>query len=52
MEKMDILKTKAQIANLKRIASDLPPGTMKQALAKQAAKLGKQIAPFEKQMPA
>lgn len=43
MEKMEKLKTLAEIANLRRIASDLPPGTMKQALSKRAADLGKRV---------
>jgi hypothetical protein len=38
-------KVKAEIANLRRIANMLPPGTVKQALAKRAADLGKSISP-------
>lgn len=46
MDKMEVLKMKAEIANLRRIANDLPPGSIKQALAKRAAELGKKISPF------
>jgi hypothetical protein len=46
MDKLEVLKIKAEIANLRRIANDLQPGTMKQALAKRAAELGKKISPY------
>ena len=46
MDKVEIMKVKAEIANLRRIANDLPPGSMKQALAKRAAELGKRISPY------
>lgn len=48
MDKMKALKMKAEIANLRRIMDSLPPGTMKQALAKRAAELGKKVSPYEK----
>lgn len=44
MDKLEVLKVKAEIANLRRIASGLEPGAMKQALAKRAAELGKKIS--------
>jgi hypothetical protein len=46
MDKMEVMKIKAEIANLRRIANDLEPGSMKQALAKRAAELGKKISPY------
>lgn len=46
MDKVQIMKAKAEIANLRRIANDLPPGSMKMALAKRAAELGKKISPY------
>lgn len=45
MDRLEVLKIKAEIANLRRIANDLEPGSMKQALAKRAAELGKRISP-------
>lgn len=48
MDKMEALKVKAEIANLRRIMDSLPPGTMKQALAKRAAELGKKVSSYEK----
>lgn len=47
MDKLEVMKVKAEIANLRRIANDLPPGTMKLALGKRAAELGKKISPYE-----
>jgi hypothetical protein len=46
MDKLEVMKIKSEIANLRRIAEDLPPGTMKQALAKRATELGKKISPY------
>lgn len=46
MQKDEVNKVKAEIANLRRIASVLPPGTVKIALAKRAAELGKKISPY------
>jgi hypothetical protein len=46
MDKREVQKILAEIANLRRIASDLEPGSMKQALAKRAADLGKKVSPY------
>ena len=46
MDKDGLNKVKAEIANLRRIANVLPPGTVKMALAKRAAELGKKISPY------
>jgi hypothetical protein len=46
MQKDEVNKVKAEIANLRRIASVLPPGAVKMALAKKAAVLGKKISPY------
>jgi hypothetical protein len=46
MDKREVQKITAEIANLRRIANDLEPGSMKQALAKRAAELGKKISPY------
>lgn len=43
MTKIEVMKVKAEIANLRRIAADLEPGTMRQELSKRAEKLGKTI---------
>ena len=34
LTKLEVLKMKSEIANLRRIANDLAPGTMKLALSK------------------
>ena len=46
MDKVEVEKVKTQIANLRRLANDLAPGAIKQALAKRAAELGKKIGPY------
>lgn len=46
MTKIEVLKVKAEIANLRRIAGDLKPGTMRQALGKRAEELGKKIQKY------
>jgi hypothetical protein len=46
LTKIEVLKIKAEIANLRRIANDLAPGTMRQELNKRAEALGKQIRPY------
>lgn len=46
MDKVEVEKVKAEIANLRRLANNLPPGEVKVALAKKAAELGKKISPF------
>ena len=46
MDKVEVEQVKSEIANLRRIASNLPPGAVKVALAKKAAELGKKISPF------
>ena len=52
MDKVEIMKVKAEIANLRRIADTLEPGAIKQALAKRAAELGKRISPYESRLSA
>jgi hypothetical protein len=46
MDKVEVEKVKTEIANLRRLANDLAPGVIKQALAKRAAELGKKISPY------
>ena len=46
MDKREVLQIKAEIANLRRIADSLEPGSMKQALSKRAAELGKKSSPY------
>lgn len=46
MEKGEVDKVKQEIARLRKLADPLPPGTVKQALAKRAMELGKKISPY------
>jgi hypothetical protein len=46
MDKGEVNKVKLEIARLRKLADPLPPGAVKQALAKRATELGKRISPY------
>jgi hypothetical protein len=46
MDKTEVAQVKAEIMRLRKLAIDLAPGAVKQALAKRAAELGKKISPY------
>lgn len=46
MDRTEVAQVKAEIMKLRKLADDLAPGALKQALSKRATELGKRISPY------
>jgi hypothetical protein len=46
MDKTEVAQVKAEIMKLRKLADELAPGAVKQALSKRATELGKKISPW------
>jgi hypothetical protein len=46
MDMTEVAQMKAEIMKLRKLADELAPGALKQALSKRATELGKKISPY------